>query len=592
MGMEEITVALFFQVEGYKLEFILLLTVSFIPLFISISILFFSYASLTKALSLFLLMLSFWQMDIAFLYADDFLSIEVIDWLFRGLRMGSIFIMPIMFYFSYYLVKENPFLINFKRLFNKTGVFIVTGFSVITYAVNFTELGVTSYNYIGETSLSPSHWIPEYGPLNFTFIINVLLVFINWFFLLIVTIQLKGIYYKSFYLQLVIAAMIIFVNGVISGFSFVPVYFSSFNSIIAALILFLGFFQMQSERIRNINQEREKQSDLLEAIMDINPNYLLVSDANNRIVKVNSSFCKLFAEAEEDLHGKRTASLSSFLQMVDYGFETPYCYTDSRGNVYYIQWGCKQLHQETGETYTIFFGNDVTEQKRNEQVLLSSEKMKVIGEMAASVAHEIRNPLTTIRGFIQLLKEKSPDSTYEKILIEEIDRINQVLKELLILGKPEAKEEDIKIELKLDALTEVNNINLLFEALAVEQNKHITVENKLITLSQIKMDKSHFKQIMINVVKNSLEAIPSEGKVKIALDEHQKRIRIRVIDNGEGIPKERLARIGEPYFTSKEKGNGIGLTICFKLMGENNGQMYVKSKKDCGTVVTMLFPAK
>lgn len=237
------------------------------------------------------------------------------------------------------------------------------------------------------------------------------------------------------------------------------------------------------------------------------------------------------------------------------------------------------------------FGNDVTEQKKNEQLLLSSEKMKVIGEMAAGVAHEIRNPLTTIRGFIQLLRERNPDSTYERILIEEIDRINQVLKELLILGKPEAKSDELASVEPFDAVDEVKNINLLFNAMATEEGKKIQLTNKLMQKQNIMMDKSHFKQVMINIIKNSLEAIREGGKVKIVLDEHKEYIRIRVMDNGEGISKERLARIGEPYFTSKEKGNGIGLTICFKIMSENKGKMFVKSKERYGTVVTMLYKA-
>ncbi|MBD7937421.1 MULTISPECIES: ATP-binding protein [Cytobacillus] len=573
------------------MEFVLLLTVSFIPLFISVSILFYSKTSLTKALSIFLLLLSFWQMDIAFLYAEQFLSLQVIDLLFRILRMGPIFIMPTMYYFSYYLVKENPFLHRFGIMFNKSGMCLVMMISIITYLINFTSLGVESYRFVEAGDISPAHWIPIYGPLNFTFIINVLLVFINWFFLFIVTLHLKGVYYRSFYLQLVIAAMIIFINGVISGFSFAPLYFSSFNSIIAALILFLGFFQMQSQRIRNINIELIKQSELLEEIMDINPNYLLVTGSDQRIVKVNRSFCQLFNEREHTLLGKKISTLIHFLPMIAYGFEQPYRYTDYKGKNYYIQWGMKQLYQNSGQSFTIFFGNDVTEQKKNEQLLLSSEKMKVIGEMAAGVAHEIRNPLTTIRGFIQLLRERNPDSTYERILIEEIDRINQVLKELLILGKPEAKSDELASVEPFDAVDEVKNINLLFNAMATEEGKKIQLTNKLMQKQNIMMDKSHFKQVMINIIKNSLEAIREGGKVKIVLDEHKEYIRIRVMDNGEGISKERLARIGEPYFTSKEKGNGIGLTICFKIMSENKGKMFVKSKERYGTVVTMLYKA-
>lgn len=574
------------------MEFILLLTISFIPLIISFSVTFFSKSNLTKALSLFLCMLSFWQIDIAILYAHEILSIKWIDILFRFFRVGTIFIMPIMYYFTYFLVQENKELKRFKLIINKFGLFLVSGFSIFVYVVNYTNYGIVSYQFIEEKFISPDHWLPVYGSLSILFKINVLFVFINTFILILATVKIDDRYYKSFYFKLAIAAFIIFINGVMSGFSFIPLFFSSFNSISATVILFLGFFQMQSYRISSINTELIRQSDLLEAIMDINPNYLLVKNGLNKIVKVNQSFARLLDIPADKMLGKDLTMLSGKSDMLETVTDEPYRYVDSRGATNYILWGRKELLQNTGEIYKIYFGIDVTEQKRNEQLQLSSEKLKVVGEMAASVAHEIRNPLTTIRGFIQLLKENKNESTgYENILLEEIDRINQVLKQLLILGKPEAKQNEENTVLSVLLFEEIQNIKLLFQALAIEQNKHILVENRLKKTTVVKIDKSHFKQILINVIKNSFEAIPSEkGTIKIILDEKNSKCRIRIIDNGEGINKERLIRIGEPYYTSKEKGTGIGLTICFKLLKENNGKMKVQSKEGWGTAVTILLP--
>ncbi|MCP3738095.1 ATP-binding protein [Rossellomorea sp. BNER] len=574
------------------MEFILLLAISIIPFIIAISILFFSKTPLSKALSLFLLMLSFWQIDIAILYADELLSLATIDGLFRLFRMGSIFIMPLMYFFPYHLIRENPQLKRFKLFFNRKGLFIVVIYSMTVYLVNFTELGVKSFTMIEETPLSPSHLLPVYGVLNSTFIVSILLVFMNTFLLLAVTLKLKAHYYKSFYCKLVWAAVLIFTNGVLSGFTFIPLYLSSFNSILIAIILFLGFFQMQSDKINRINRKLTRQSELLEAIMNINPNYLLVKNSQNQIVKVNDSFCDLLSTAREELLGRDFRELLTQTQMIESDYKGIQKFIDSKGEVYYIQWGYKELHEYPGEAYTLFFGLDVTEQKQNEQLLLSSEKLKVIGEMAASVAHEIRNPLTTIRGFIQLLKERSSQSEFENLVLEEIDRINQVLKELLILAKPEAKEHKAQLQTRVNLAEEMKNINLLFEAMAMEQNKEIVLVNRLETFTHVLMEKAHLKQVIINVIKNSLEAIPKEGKVKIILDHyHEENIRIRVIDNGEGISKKRLSRIGEPFYTSKEKGTGIGLTICFKLISDNNGEMRIKSKEKWGTVMTIILKA-
>ena len=96
---------------------------------------------------------------------------------------------------------------------------------------------------------------------------------------------------------------------------------------------------------------------------------------------------------------------------------------------------------------------------------------------------------------------------------------------------------------------------------------------------------------MIHILKNSMESLSTKGRIKIKIDETNSKIRIRIIDNGQGIPKGRLMRIGEPYYTNKEKGNGLGLTICFKLIQDYAGRMNVKSKIGWGTTVTILLPS-
>ncbi|WP_282155320.1 ATP-binding protein [Cytobacillus gottheilii] len=573
------------------MEFILLLLVSAIPLIISIAVLFTPKTHITIAMAVFLFLLSSWQMDVSILYANGVLPLETIDLLFRILRGGSIFLMPMMYYFCYHLVQETPSLSHMKGLCNKSILFIMIGFSTIVYLFNFTEAGIETYNLVHAEGISPSHWMPVYGPLNSLFIINTFFIFINTSLLSILSLQIKIKIYRNFYLKLMIAAMFILFNGIMSGFSFFPLFFSSFNSIIAAIILFFGFFQMQSSKIHSMNKELIRQSDLLEAIMNINPNYLLVTSGKNNIVKVNDSFCELFSFKVNDLIGFKFSDFPEVKEILDLNPEQPSKHMDAKGRIRYISWGTRELQQSKTEIYQIYFGIDITEQKRHEQVLLSSEKLKVIGEMAASVAHEIRNPLTTIRGFIQLIKENNSDSNYENILLDEIDRINEVLKELLILSKPEAREQGHAGEIEVYVRDEIRSIHMLFHALALEQNKNIYIDDRLKQDCYIKIDKSHFKQVIINILKNSLEAISKGGKIKMIMDERDGKVRIRIIDNGEGINKQRLSRIGEPYYTSKEKGTGIGLTICFKLMKENSGEMTVKSKEGCGTSVTILLPS-
>jgi len=281
-----------------------------------------------------------------------------------------------------------------------------------------------------------------------------------------------------------------------------------------------------------MNTKLTKQSSFLETIMNMNPNYLIVLNKDNKMIKINDSICSLLSINREQMVGKDFSLLQKQSNLI---IETKNLQkiNNLNGEVHYVQWQFEDLKDHDDEFYTLFFGIDYSKQKQNEQLLLSSEKSKVIGELAASIAHEIRNPLTTVRGFIQLIKERNIDSKYEGIIIDEIDRINEVLKELLLLAKPEANDsEDETQEWNVDVYQKIMNVKLLFEAVANEQNKKIYVTNALKANTHIAFQKSHFKQVIINTVKNSIEALPSRGCIKIKLDEFEGQIRVRIIDNG------------------------------------------------------------
>ncbi|MCD7034115.1 ATP-binding protein [Metabacillus sp. GX 13764] len=571
------------------MEFTLLIAIAAIPLAIAFSIPFFSKNPLTRALSLFLVLLSLWQTEIAFLYGDEFMTIETIGPLFRFFRLGPIFMMPTLYYFAYILVKKSKIRTKLAYAVNKGGLITLTVYSFIVYFLNMTPLGVESFVQDGSTASDPSHWRPVYGDYNISFTVSVLFVFLNTLFLFLAASRLQPGEEKKFYFKLITAAMIIFLNGIIS-ITFLPYYVSSLNSLFAAGFLYISFFQLQSGEIYKINRELSREHQFLETISDISPNCIIVKNRHDKVVRVNAQFCELFSLSKEELIGQDFAAVISTVDLPLTSRKRVQKVTDQDGSRRFLHWHSREITVYGKEPYVLHFGIDITEQKRNEQILLSSEKLKVLGEMAASIAHELRNPLTTIRGFIQLFKEKNDQPIYENIMLEEIDRIDDVLKQLLILARPEAEENEDQNHSSINVMEEINKIHLLFQGVASNEHKGFIIENRCTEQPVVEMQKDHLKQILMNLVKNSLEALQEGGKVKIVLDKEDHRVRIRVIDNGTGITKERLSRIGEPYFTTKDKGTGIGLTICLKLIRENKGQMQVKSKINKGTAFTITFP--
>ncbi|MFB1081927.1 ATP-binding protein [Jeotgalibacillus sp. JSM ZJ347] len=572
--------------EDPSMAFFLLMALASIPLFLAASLLFYSRSVNTKSFSIFLFLISLWQMGIAVLYSQDVFTITVIDWLFRFFRSGPIFLMPVMYILGVLMVKQNPELAAFRKIFRMKWFVILIAISTIVYLVNFTVAGINGYESVQDGMYSPEHMMPLYGELNITFMINTLLVITNTFLFAIAASRIQTRTLKTFYLQISIGSIFIFINGVLSAFSPLPLYFSSFNSIIIAILLFLSYVRMQSGMLIQANDHLARQRTLLEKIMDINPNYLAVIDQNNQIIRLNDSICELLSVSKEQLTHQ---DLSALLAIRELNPEQDRMLTRS-GELRYVKWSFETIELDDREVYTLFIGVDYTEQKQNERLLLESEKSKVVGELAASIAHEIRNPLTTVRGLIQLAKEKTEDPKLENIILNEIDRIVEVLKELLLLARPEAKDEQEENKEIINVAEELENIHFLYQSVAIKENKVIAIENLLKSNGLINIQKSHFKQIMINFLKNSLEATVPESKIKIKVDLTGENIRIRIIDNGKGIAKSRLSRIGEPYYTNKEKGTGIGMAVCFKLIRDNHGDIKVNSKMNWGTTITVMFP--
>ncbi|MGG1660954.1 PAS domain S-box protein [Brevibacillus sp. NRS-1366] len=233
----------------------------------------------------------------------------------------------------------------------------------------------------------------------------------------------------------------------------------------------------------------------------------------------------------------------------------------------------------------IIVSRDITDRRNNENLLRKAEKLSMIGELAAGIAHEIRNPLTALKGFVQLLYPTLKDKQmYADIMLSELDRINFIVSELLVLAKP----QNVKIK-SLSLVDVINNVLQLLESEANLKNIHFLTsfpENPIIA-----GEENQLKQVFLNVIKNSIEAILGHGEIHVStrlLD--QNRVLIRLKDNGCGIPEELIPKLGEPFFTTKDNGTGLGLMISSKIIKDHNGSFQITSQKDEGTVVEITLP--
>ena len=226
---------------------------------------------------------------------------------------------------------------------------------------------------------------------------------------------------------------------------------------------------------------------------------------------------------------------------------------------------------------------DISQQKMHEKMMVRSEKLNIAGELAAGIAHEVRNPLTAIKGFIKLLEDQA-GGEYFGIINDELTRIEQISSELLMLAKPQSdKHKTVNI------LDLVESVKALLETQAIMKNIEIEFIQTNRKEVYIDCEETKIRQVFINIIKNAIEVM-DKGKIKIRVNESKDKVQVKITDQGYGMSTEMLARLGEPFYTTKEKGTGLGLMVCFKIVENHGGSIEVNSQQGSGTTFTITLP--
>ncbi|WP_166244137.1 ATP-binding protein [Paenibacillus turpanensis] len=200
-----------------------------------------------------------------------------------------------------------------------------------------------------------------------------------------------------------------------------------------------------------------------------------------------------------------------------------------------------------------------------QELLEQSEKLTMVGVLAAGIAHEIRNPLTSLRGFVQLTQGNHPE--YSRIMLSEIDRINQIVGEMLVLAKPSSPTFEPQ---RIDRV--MWHVMALMRAQALLKNVELNIfYDRGAEAKVIHCEENRIKQVFINIIKNGIEAMPQGGLIEVKASVEGGYAVIQVLDEGTGMTKEQLEQVGKPFFSGKEKGTGLGIMVCQRILDEHSG---------------------
>lgn len=228
----------------------------------------------------------------------------------------------------------------------------------------------------------------------------------------------------------------------------------------------------------------------------------------------------------------------------------------------------------------------IIERNQMQKEIQRAEKLNTLGELAASFAHEVRNPLTVVKGFLQLMQREESGKNYQylSLVLNELARAELIINDYLNFAKPQfEKVEEFSLR---EVLAEVV---ILMEPLAAKQGVQLESELESNRFSLV-TDRNQFKQALVNLIKNGIEATPEGGKVTVHSNANDYHATVKIADTGKGMTEEQIARIGTLFYTTKDKGTGLGTSVSLKIIQTMNGKISYHSVLGVGTEVTLVLP--
>ncbi len=373
-------------------------------------------------------------------------------------------------------------------------------------------------------------------------------------------------------------------------------------------------FNKMTANLKYTLNEVQRHKDYLEHVINGIDDEIVVVDRNYKIITANDAYLNNRQSSRSNIIGRYCSRDSQNSETVchhDLSNRCPakttfeqgalqkilYTFLDRSGKEKYLEIYCSPLRDEKGEVFQVIeLRRDITKRKFLEEQLIQSEKLTSIGRLAASVAHEINNPLDGMLNCLDIIKKNPSDSakanTMLGLLSEGIERIGFIVRRLLIFSKHH------KLRMEMIDLNEVVEKSLLFIMHKIDE-QGIELETRLDkSLPGILGDPYNLSQVFINIFINASDALDGKSNGHISITTNllnqgtEPNAQVKITDNGCGISEENLERIFSPFFTTKdtEKGTGLGLSISKKIIEEHRGKLTITSELNKGTTVSVLLP--
>lgn len=345
------------------------------------------------------------------------------------------------------------------------------------------------------------------------------------------------------------------------------------------------------ERTKELVETKYRLSESEQRYRSLFQNYpgtIVLFDLEGKSLQFNPNFKKISEELWVKAF-RETTAMDHFQQAVKgkpQDFEVSIHHEDGRLFDYNVTFVPVLVDEIIVGIFGIFL--DFTEKKRTEELARKSEKLEIVSHLAASISHEVRNPLTVAKGFLQLFYEDLTEESKKQlwgIAIQELDRATEIINDYLMFAKPAIENKEMiniwnELQHAVTIVTPLANMNTVQIHLSLRNDED----------SFVLGDRQKLQQCLINVLKNGIEAMPNGGKLQVTLHHHHSDLQIDIYDSGKGMTQQQINRLGEPYFTTKEKGTGLGMMVSFSIIKGMNGSINVTSEPQKGTCFSIKFP--